>query len=43
MKTEHERGQALGLRDDELAFCDVVCHNDSSVMELGDDVHKRIH
>jgi type I restriction enzyme R subunit len=42
MKTEHGRGLTLGLRDDELAFYDAVCQNDSAVMELGDEVLKRI-
>ncbi len=42
MKTEHDRGATLGLRDDELAFYDAVCQNDSAVMELGDDVLKKI-
>jgi type I restriction enzyme R subunit len=42
MKTENGRGATLGLRDDELAFYDAVCQNDSAVMELGDDVLKRI-
>ena len=42
MKAEHDRGATLGLRDDELAFYDAVCQNDSAVMELGDDVLKRI-
>ena len=42
MKIEHERGATLGLRDDELAFYDAVCQNDSAVMELGDDVLKKI-
>jgi type I restriction enzyme R subunit len=42
MKIEHERGATLGLRDDELAFYDAVCQNDSAVMELGDDVLKQI-
>ena len=42
MKIEHERGAALGLRDDELVFYDAVCQNDSAVMELGDDVLKKI-
>ena len=42
MKTEHDRGETLGLRDDELAFYDAVRQNDSAVMELGDDVLKRI-
>lgn len=34
--------KALGLRDDELAFYDAVCQNDSAVMELGDEVLKKI-
>ncbi len=42
MKTEQGRGSALGLRDDELAFYDAVCQNDSAVMELGDEVLKLI-
>jgi type I restriction enzyme R subunit len=42
MKTERERGATLGLRDDELAFYDAVCQNDSAVMELGDEVLKKI-
>jgi type I restriction enzyme R subunit len=42
MKTEKGRGATLGLRDDELAFYDAVCQNDSAVMELGDEVLKRI-
>jgi type I restriction enzyme R subunit len=42
LKAEHERGAQLGLRDDELAFYDAVCQNDSAVMELGDDVLKTI-
>ena len=33
---------SFGLRDDELAFYDAVCQNDSAVMELGDEVLKRI-
>jgi type I restriction enzyme R subunit len=42
MRIEHERGATLGLRDDELAFYDAVCQNDSAVMELGDEVLKKI-
>lgn len=42
MRIEHERGTTLGLRDDELAFYDAVCQNDSAVMELGDEVLKKI-
>ncbi len=42
LKLEFDRGAKLGLRDDELAFYDAVCQNDSAVMELGDDVLKTI-
>ena len=42
LKFEHDRGAQLGLRDDELAFYDAVCQNDSAVMELGDDILKAI-
>jgi type I restriction enzyme R subunit len=42
LKLEHDRGTELGLRDDELAFYDAVCQNDSAVMEMGDDVLKAI-
>ena len=39
MKIEHERVLIHpGFRDDELAFYDAVCQNDSAVMELGDEV-----
>jgi type I restriction enzyme R subunit len=42
LKHEHERGTELGLRDDELAFYDAICQNDSAVLELGDDKLKKI-
>ena len=42
MRKEHDRGAKLGLRDDELAFYDAVCQNDSAVLELGDDTLKAI-
>jgi type I restriction enzyme R subunit len=42
MRAEHERGAQLGLGDDELAFYDAVCQNDSAVLELGDDTLKAI-
>lgn len=42
MRKERERGSALGLRDDELAFYDAVCQNDSAVLELGDDTLRAI-
>ena len=42
MRDERERGAKLGLRDDELAFYDAVCQNDSAVLELGDETLKTI-
>jgi type I restriction enzyme R subunit len=42
IRAEHDRGEKLGLRDDELAFYDAVCQNDSAVLELGDDTLKAI-
>ena len=42
MRKERDRGATLGLRDDELAFYDAVCQNDSAVLELGDDTLKAI-
>jgi type I restriction enzyme, R subunit len=42
MRAEHERGANLGLRDDELAFYDAVCQNDSAALELSDDTLKAI-
>ena len=42
LREEQGRGKSLGLRDDELAFYDAVRQNDSAVLELGDEVLKRI-
>ena len=42
MRAERDRGTELSLRDDELAFYDAVCQNDSAVLELGDDALKAI-
>jgi type I restriction enzyme R subunit len=42
MRAEHERGAKIGLRDDELAFYDAVCQNDSAVQQLGDETLKAI-
>ncbi len=36
MREAHRRGEALGLRDDELAFYDALEVNDSAVKVLGD-------
>jgi len=42
LREERDRGSKLGLREDELAFYDAVCQNDSAVLELGDDVLKAV-
>jgi type I restriction enzyme, R subunit len=42
LKHEHERGAELGLCKDELAFYDAICQNDSAVLEMGDELLKRI-
>ena len=42
LRHDHERGAELGLREDELAFYDAICQNDSAVLEMGDDLLKRI-
>ncbi|PZS03118.1 MAG: hypothetical protein DLM56_10140 [Pseudonocardiales bacterium] len=42
LRGEHDRGAQLGLREDELAFYDAICQNDSAVLELGDEVLKKI-
>lgn len=39
---EHERGAELGLRQDEVAFYDAICQNDSAVLEMYDELLKRI-
>jgi type I restriction enzyme R subunit len=40
MRADRDRGTNLGLRDDELAFYDAVCQNDSATLELSDDTLK---
>jgi type I restriction enzyme, R subunit len=42
LKHEHERGAELGLREDEVAFYDAICQNDSAVLEMGDERLKKI-
>lgn len=37
-----QRGEALGLNDDELAFYDALANNEASVRELGDEVLAKI-
>jgi type I restriction enzyme R subunit len=42
LKHEHERGAELGLHEDEVAFYDAICQNDSAVLNMGDDLLKKI-
>lgn len=42
LQVEGERGAELGLTSDELAFYDAICTNASAVMELSDDILKKI-
>jgi len=37
-----QRGDALGLNDDELAFYDALANNEASVRELGDETLAKI-
>jgi type I restriction enzyme R subunit len=40
--TASQRGDALGLNDDELAFYDTLANNEASVRELGDEILAKI-
>lgn len=42
MRKAHERGEKLGLNDEELAFYDALGVNDSAVQVLGDDTLRTI-
>ena len=42
MRQAHERGEKLGLSEDELAFYDALETNDSAVKVLGDETLKKI-
>jgi type I restriction enzyme, R subunit len=42
LKKAHERGEELGLSEEELAFYDTLETNDSAVKVLGDDVLRNI-
>jgi type I restriction enzyme R subunit len=42
MRDERQRGEQLGLHEDEVAFYDAVAQNESAVLELGDDTLKEI-
>ena len=37
-----QRGEQLGLNDDELAFYDALANNEASVRELGDEILAKI-
>lgn len=37
-----ERGESVGLSEDELAFYDALANNEASVKELGDETLKKI-
>ena len=42
MRDDQKRHDALGLREDEVAFYDAIVQNDAAVLELGDEVLKEI-
>lgn len=42
MREALQRGEALGLADDEVAFYDAIVQNDSAVLQLGDETLKKI-
>ena len=42
IRDEQGRGDGLNLSQDEVAFYDALCENDSAVTELGDDTLKKI-
>lgn len=42
IREEKERGSELNLTEDEIAFYDALCENDSAIMEIGDDTLKKI-
>ena len=42
MRDAANRGESLGLSDDELAFYDAIHENESAVLELGDEALKAI-
>ena len=42
LKEAVQRGESVGLNEDELAFYDALANNEASVKELGDDILKKI-
>ena len=41
-EAQAHRGEELGLNNDEVAFYDALCQNESAIRELGDDILKKI-
>ena len=42
IRAETERGANLNLSEDEVAFYDALCENESAIKELGDETLKKI-
>lgn len=42
IRVETERGNALGLSEDEVAFYDALAENESAVLEIGDETLRQI-
>jgi len=42
IKDEREKGKDLGLSEEEIAFYDALCDNESAVRELGDETLKKM-
>jgi len=42
IREEKNRGENLNLTDDEIAFYDALCANESAILELGDETLKKI-
>jgi type I restriction enzyme R subunit len=42
IREEKERGVDIGLNENEVAFYDALCENESAVKELGDETLKKI-
>jgi type I restriction enzyme R subunit len=42
MRDAHQRGERLGLANDEVAFYDAIVQNDAAVLQMGDDTLKKI-
>ncbi len=42
IREEKERGQNMNLTEDEIAFYDALCENESAIKEIGDDTLKKI-